>query len=56
MFHSPLLILREYIVTSVAYVNGRVGRAKAKPTIFKGVGGYNEVLPTLRFTAIKLRK
>jgi len=31
MFHSPPLILREYIITSVASVNCRVGRG-TKPT------------------------
>ena len=29
-------------------INGKVGRAKRKPTIFKGVGGFRFTLPTLR--------
>jgi hypothetical protein len=49
MFHSPHLILREDIITSVAYINARVGRG-TKPT-FSDDGGfrYSEAHPTLAF-------
>ena len=56
MFHFLPQILREYIVTSVVYINGRVGRSEAEIQYFQGVGGFRFTLPTLRLLSPPLNQ
>ncbi|EDN68364.1 hypothetical protein BGP_1322 [Beggiatoa sp. PS] len=55
MFHFLPQILREYIVTSVVYINGRVGRSEAEIQHFQGSWwvSFHSTHPTLAIPTAK---